>query len=1031
MNKPKKIKGAEIKIANLKVNVRDYIEEVFNSIESCAFISEEKRKEIREVLGDGNIDLKTLEFAKNFLKNVDIEIDKGYLRKNQVRVMQKIAENLFLGKRQGAIIQPTGAGKSRLIGEVLICSQDSALVLVPKIDLVDQMNSDLQSAGIARNRINAISSGHLDQGEKNVGESLKNMKKRKDENGNIFIMTYQSFSKINKESPNLMHSFLDNIGIVISDEMHRHPDIGKNNKKEKNNNEFYFEGEEDDEEELSLEEIEAENESNFLVKGKIHLGFTATVEGNNKNALSKLGWSDKEIVDRYTFEEAIEDGYLILPKNMIVEVDDLDEGLKRKKILEIYTKNILSYLDIPDTNKKFILDDIKSGRYDSFVSVLKVLEREKNVVSPSIFFCKDQQEAAEYCKSLESCGYKPALFVSANKKSVNGEMNYKNLDKLKQDIASGKINVVVTVDRAGEDTNIPCLRHAVATYKMSSVKKKMQYFGRICRQMPKDMEDLFGKKTTDSCSIIEVSSSIKKAGSFETLEGERMINFQGGSFYLSCLMTGNISSSFFNKNFNQKQWFQDLIDTLSKQFSKNLIDIKAVAEILQTQENNFFMIMDIIKDLLVFDKVKKEVADNSQKKATKFIIDKVRKEDLFLDLSQLSSVFDHILKNRDITIPNSEYFISQLDFEKFLKFKSGLSEGDQQILRGLFISFFYGELSNLSDDESLENTGIWISKDVNHENSTLSYQKGTSTNFTSKNGNFNRNIYITDKLLYEVFSAFAKEKNWFTDLDQDIKEEKRSIEINYFFTNTINKIAEKNIKIEKTLQKFIKQNLDMENSENKSEEFSLVLNYVKRLFDKHNDSTISVDSLDLSLQLKAAMLILKNILSMEQISSSDLLELMTYCGGEDKINELKDIIEILKTAEKNDNINHALFFDKIKVLFANLLQINLIQKSLRANLNSDDNLLSEIISNIDCVFDYSQSDYCKQFIFEISKLKSSKKLKDNKGAYSFKFPNEASFKTKDNKKFNFFDQISAGLQLSDSFFDNISDFSQEQIESIA
>ena len=79
------------------------------------------------------------------LKN-HLNIEKENLRRVQIRGFEKLIKFVLTGKLSGLIKQPTGAGKTRFFGEILVAINMPSLVLVPRINLVNDTKDELVGA---------------------------------------------------------------------------------------------------------------------------------------------------------------------------------------------------------------------------------------------------------------------------------------------------------------------------------------------------------------------------------------------------------------------------------------------------------------------------------------------------------------------------------------------------------------------------------------------------------------------------------------------------------------------------------------------------------------------------------------------------------------------------------------------------------------------------------------------------------------------------------------------------------------------
>jgi len=479
-----------------------------------------------------------------------LEENRSKLRPNQIQTIEKLINALQRGVFQGLIKQPTGAGKTRLFGEILHALHLPSLVLVPRSNLIQQTKGELAEVGYTEEEIISIEP----KSNRGATPQIKNAIKRISEsaNGHVIVMTYQSFLSVAKKKE-ILEQLLTQVKVVISDEAHRslgeqtkerlreidesvttqtkntRKKILKNLKIDEEHDSEEMETELSDEERAEIQEILEEEDEEQQIEsvtmrhqGIPHLRLTATPRLAEKEVQEVFGI---EVIDWVRIQELVEDGTLILPQL-------IETGIATYALDSDETKDISdSFLSQAAEEDRFRMED---GRSVFEANTEKYLElREQCGGSlPAVVFCGTVPQAQKYLEYVRSVGISAVRVTSASGEYDKG-MSVKESKKLMED---GTIDMVVTVSKVGEGWDVPTLRCAIWNVPTRSPARCLQGNGRIMRCVQ--------GKTRENTFIIDpvwliVRKEKKKKKESETekgdqnIEGKRAIKqtYQSVNFY--------------------------------------------------------------------------------------------------------------------------------------------------------------------------------------------------------------------------------------------------------------------------------------------------------------------------------------------------------------------------------------------------------------------------------------------------------------------------------------------------------------------
>jgi superfamily II DNA or RNA helicase len=446
-----------------------------------------------------------------FLLKSRLDSHRHLLRPHQIRSIEKLIAAFERGVFQGLIKQPTGAGKTRLFGEIIHALHLPTLVLVPRSALLQQTKFELEESGYKKEEIQSIAVASGKNATKLVQKNVEEM--RAAENGNVVVMTYQSFLSISSNK-GLFKDLLAQMKVVISDEAHR--SIGQRTtevlseldqtpeksifqtrratvKALKNRTAPRVSDEEsteevidvlddlDSEERQEVLEIHEEEGQEYVVEkiirqqaSTIHLRLTATPRLAEKDVQSVYGL---EVIDWVRIQELVEDGTLILPQLV-------DVGTATYLIGDDESKPIINdhFLTAAADSGKFWMADGRSVTEAVLQKILEKKAEQPNRYLPTVVFCSTVEQAEQFKIYAISQGVSAVRCTSSNDTYDMGTVP----DQAKQQLESGTIDMVVTVSKVGEGWDVPTLRCAAWLRPTNSPALSLQGNGRIMRSLPAD-----------------------------------------------------------------------------------------------------------------------------------------------------------------------------------------------------------------------------------------------------------------------------------------------------------------------------------------------------------------------------------------------------------------------------------------------------------------------------------------------------------------------------------------------------------------
>jgi superfamily II DNA or RNA helicase len=345
-----------------------------------------------------------------------IVIEEGRLRINQIRAIQALRDKLQEEdwNMTGYFVQPTGSGKTVLFGSILKALRTNSLILVPKINLLNQTREELSRVcGIGVEEIGLVGDEYREFGRKYT------------------VSTYQSHLANLKSGSKSYKELLANIEVLICDEAHKA--LGEATQESLNLEEI---AESSDLDDRAMEEVMS-TAGKGLKKQVLKLAFTATPKLASKSIRKVFG--EHEIA-RETYASMVRAG-MIVPFRMFHTEGTIIEG-----------------------------SDYQSGQEMSLEQESRVLERENTYNKLLEMYAdlytesKEPIRAAAFCASIEECdrfmelaeksyGFKCQRVTSKDEKDA--------LEKAEKRLMNGEIQLIVTVDKLTEGWNFPALNTVI------------------------------------------------------------------------------------------------------------------------------------------------------------------------------------------------------------------------------------------------------------------------------------------------------------------------------------------------------------------------------------------------------------------------------------------------------------------------------------------------------------------------------------------------------------------------------------------
>jgi superfamily II DNA or RNA helicase len=377
----------------------------------------------------------------NMRKNANIFSNSGKnLRINQLNGLNALIaflQNEGYGDRIGYFKQPTGAGKTVLFGIIARLMDVKTLVLVPKLNLIQQTLDDFTNVvGISEGSISVSAMGLSNIGNK------------------IIISTYQNhLSKMNNDEEYRKEA--QKFELIICDEAHRSLGDSTQISLQQLNGEF-------DEEMTDADEINQNlilsNIEEFTSKAALKLGFTATpelfiksVKDSYKVLISEISYA--EMVRAHLIKK-----FKVKQVPILIKKDDVEEGrITLKKEAEILE------------------------RENVYEGLLKAYEDGKKEIDEKLYAlatCSTIDECDKFSVIAGKMGLRCAIVTS---REYAQEKNVNHKDIAEKKLLSDQIDIIVTVDQLKEGWNFRPLNAVLLGRATLSPVNIIQPVGRASR----------------------------------------------------------------------------------------------------------------------------------------------------------------------------------------------------------------------------------------------------------------------------------------------------------------------------------------------------------------------------------------------------------------------------------------------------------------------------------------------------------------------------------------------------------------------
>ena len=391
-------------------------------------------------------------FLANIVLNLPLlEAASIDLRPNQSNAIQSLIDHLTGSFESGYFQQPTGAGKTVLMGAISRLLGVKTLILVPKVNLVDQTKDEL----VERLGFSAEDIGMIYQGVCETGRQ-------------VTISTYQSHIS---RYGNLPEDYVD-IELIICDEAHK--SLGDRTQ-DAIDGVSTWEGNDLTEKEEDFEAEFMRASENFISGQALVLAFTATPELRQKSVRDKFG----KCIAKVTYAELIKTG--ILKQIKLIQIaSEIDEDDLPSSMTEDEEVKILERVHVYDR----LLDE-----YEEFVTG----NMSDEVLNTGVF-CANIHECEVFERKAAERGYRSII--------VTSRIGANRLQEAEEKLQKGDINFIITVEKLSEGWNFPALNAVMLARATESPVRILQPIGR-------GMRSFIGQKF---CYVFEMTWSVRRSG---------------------------------------------------------------------------------------------------------------------------------------------------------------------------------------------------------------------------------------------------------------------------------------------------------------------------------------------------------------------------------------------------------------------------------------------------------------------------------------------------------------------------------------
>ncbi len=344
------------------------------------------------------------------------------LRINQLQALRdfiSFLKNDGEGGKLGYFHQPTGAGKTVLMGLLLYLAADQGLVLVPNKNLLSQTKDEyMEILGISEKEIGLVGGGYAEFGRKYT------------------ISTYGSLKKVIENGG-------ADIDMIILDEVHAGlGDVTQDQLAEM------------DDQEMSVEEME-EMIGEFAPRSAIKLGFTATPNLRNKRVRDYY----PVLISRVYMADLVEAGILVPFRVIHVEGEITAEEYGVKDFTLDQEREVLEREDI----------------YSKLIEKFLETDQSLDFSLLPLACCSDVSECERFLDVAAGYGLSGTVIVGGNEDE--------DLRQAENDLEAGKINFIVTVRKLEAGWNWKKLNAVIMARATKSPVKLIQPAGRASRSL--------------------------------------------------------------------------------------------------------------------------------------------------------------------------------------------------------------------------------------------------------------------------------------------------------------------------------------------------------------------------------------------------------------------------------------------------------------------------------------------------------------------------------------------------------------------
>jgi superfamily II DNA or RNA helicase len=388
-----------------------------------------------------------MKLLRNIRLNQPLLEESGLaLRINQLRAVDQLIAFLARegdGGRTGYFRQPTGAGKTILLGIIARLLGVKTLILVPRVNLVTQTRDELVSrVGFAPEEIGCVADREAD---------IDRL---------VTVATYQSHVRKMATDTTYRDSVTD-CEVVICDEAHRSLGDATRESIEE------LDGTYDDL--LTEEEQEAEDDvlahlDEQTSRRALMLGFTATPTLAVKDVEEYFPVCIGE--ERHTdlVRAGILVPYRIVSVDGQVREEELDGRITEKKETEILQRN-KTYDHLLEEYVR-VLEDYRTTK------------TQEDYPLHGVVFCVNIDECDRFKTEAEEKGLRCRIVTG---REARGQKGHEIIKEAEYELLEGAIDLIVTVDKLGEGWNFPPANAAIWARATKSAARVIQGIGRVCR----------------------------------------------------------------------------------------------------------------------------------------------------------------------------------------------------------------------------------------------------------------------------------------------------------------------------------------------------------------------------------------------------------------------------------------------------------------------------------------------------------------------------------------------------------------------